>query len=109
MIVGGSWFTNFLFEGKRGYKEDYSSSIVSYSILCISVHGFPILWQHVIIGDRYFRDCATGANNLIDDVWVKAENIWNDDEEVQLHDIIDCLLSIGTGNSTGMKPLHEKS
>ena len=57
---------------------------------------------------EYFRDGATGANNPIDDVWIEAENIWNDDEEVQLHDIIGCLVSIGTGNP-GMKPLHEKS
>ena len=55
-------------------------------------------FDRVQIGDRYFRDGATGANNPIDDVWIEAGNIWNDDEEVQLQDMIGCLLSISTGN-----------
>ena len=65
-------------------------------------------FDRVQIGDRFFRDGATGANNPINEVWIEAENIWNDDEEEQLYDMVGCVLSVGTGNP-GVKPLNEKS
>lgn len=50
------------------------------------------------IGVRFFRDGGTGANNPIEQVWIEAGYIWNDDDDVQLNDIVGRVLSIGTGD-----------
>ena len=65
-------------------------------------------FEPVQIGDRFFRDGVTGSNNPINDVWIEADNLWNDDGKALMDDMLRCLLSIGTGNP-GMKRLHENS
>ncbi len=65
-------------------------------------------FDRVQIGDRFYCDGATSSNNPVDDVWIEAENLWNEDDDEVINSMLGCLLSIGTGNP-GMRPLHEKS
>jgi len=85
-------------------QDNLAMTIVEAALATSAASTFFDLAQ---IGDQSFRDVGTGANNPIDEVWVEAGNIWNDDRELQLHDMVGCVLSIGTGDP-GMKPLHEK-
>ena len=74
----------------------------------LATSAASIFFDRVQIGDRFFRDGATGSNNPIDDVWIEAENLWNSDDDAVINDMLGCLLSVGTGNP-GMRPLQEKS
>lgn len=65
-------------------------------------------FDRVQINGRFFRDGGTGANNPIEQVWIEAGYIWNDDDELQLNEIVGCVLSIGTGNPR-MEPFSENT
>jgi hypothetical protein len=85
-------------------KEALNFTIVQAALATSAASTF---FDQVKIGDRFFRDGATGANNPVFDVWNEAQDLW-DNEEGQLHDIVGCVLSVGTGDP-GMIPLEEKS
>jgi predicted acylesterase/phospholipase RssA len=55
---------------------------------------------------RRFVDGGLGANNPVEQLWNEAQNIWCQDEEVELIKILKCFISIGTGNP-GLKPINE--
>ena len=86
-------------------KDSLDVTIVDAALATSAASTF---FDRVHIGDRFFRDGATGSNNPIDDVWIEAENLWNDEGDSLIDQMLGCILSIGTGNP-GMRPLHEKS
>lgn len=85
-------------------KDPLDVTIIQAALATSAVSTF---FDSVQISDRFFRDGGTGANNPVFDVWNEAQNIWDNDSG-HLHDILGCILSIGTGDP-GMTPLHEKS
>ena len=48
-------------------------------------------------GDEGFVDGATGANNPVSKLWTEAGAIWRQGSNWQLHEKIQCLVSVGTG------------
>lgn len=84
-------------------KESLEFTVVQAALATSAASTF---FDRVKIGDRFFRDGGTGANNPIFDVWNEAQDLW-DNEEGQIHDIVACVMSVGTGDP-GMKSFGEK-
>lgn len=54
--------------------------------------------------ERNFVDGGLGANNPVEQLWNKAQNIWCTDREVELRGVLKCFVSVGTGNP-GRRPI----
>ena len=62
-------------------------------------------FEEATIGARKYRDGAFGANNPVDEVYIEAGNVW-DQEGGHMSNLLKCFVSIGTGNP-GLEPMKE--
>ncbi|KAI6308490.1 hypothetical protein MCOR29_008222 [Pyricularia oryzae] len=86
-----------------GGKESLPCTIWEAALATSAASGF---FDPVNIGARKFIDGALGANNPVEQVEREAMNVWCD-EKGELKPLVQCFVSIGTGN-LGKKPIDDR-